>query len=281
MATFKSTRKKFPTKWEEGFTYYNELNVKAQDLIKTCFEGFNLNEFYTEKQTKFFGGQATFVWTKCFISANDCKAIIEELLPCVEHYAIITHDKDDAKPHTHMLIKFFRNQWVSTKLVDYFHIDSWQDPLKKLKNVYEYLTHDSDKCRKEGKFQYSKDDVLSDDIEYWEKFSQEVDDFLKGGSKSMIDDMLSGMSTYDLVVKYGDSFVYHRKQLCEVVSSVREERSFRNRDLYELHSIKDDWLAVYDKRTGNLVNVRLKLDDVHADLEEKIYAGYTSQNKGN
>ena len=81
----------------------------------------------------------------------------------IKNYAHAYHDKDihpetgkPKEPHYHFLIQFMRNQrgsWFKRFLTDVsgnIMIEPTRDPL----NSFNYLIHDTDRCRKEGQHQY-------------------------------------------------------------------------------------------------------------------------------
>lgn len=256
MATFNTTKTKYPQRFEDGQKYYNELDEKAKKCL--TLEGailgrnFNLIEFYTEAQKRIFSRQTTWCWTKCFLSAEAVREIImtTDLADCVEHYACCTHDKDDAEPHTHLLIKFKRNENIASRLVAYFHIDSYDVCKHDVKARFNYLTHDSDKCRKQGKYQYEKTSILTDDIDFFERF-EEVNEEVN--VVNIIDDIIKGVSTRTLCLRYGKDYAYHIDKFDELARRIcSEEEVVRTR--YDISYVTDDIVAIYDEG-GNLVEI--------------------------
>ena len=261
MATFNSTRKTYPQKWQDGLVYSNTLNITAQDFLTDdnaiLSERFNLVEFYTERQKAYLTKQVTWAWCKCHLSARTCEKIIlnTDLKDCVQHYAIITHDKDDTSPHTHLLIKFYRNERISSRLVSYFHIDNCDSCEHSVNARFNYLTHNSDKCRSEKKYQYSLDEIVTDNIKFWQDYIEPVDNV----PKNIINDILDGFSERTLVFLYGKDYIYHRQQYHECARIIACQENIKITKDFTIKSITDDIIALYDGN-GELVEIARNLN---------------------
>ena len=263
MATFKTTRKLYPAKFEQGFTLYHKTNSLVDQICgKYSFEyysNYDRIKFITDATYKYFDKRNTWAWFKCYIPACFCEMIIKELLSdYVEHYAICTHDRDSSPIHTHVLLKFYRNQSYITSIVEYFHADNISDPIHKVRNCWDYLRHDSKQCRKEGKFQYKMEDVITDSIEFFENFvAKDVDNI----TLSIIDDILNDVSERELVTRYGRDYVIYRQRYLDCARVIACQESENLKDI-EIHSITENVLAVYDKKSGNLINIARSLDEI-------------------
>lgn len=271
MAVFNTTRKKYFHKWEEGKVWYNTLNAESQQVL-SMFEGsiandaFHLTEFYTDLAKGYFDNkQYTWVFFKCNLSNEACREIITntEFSTCVEHYALCMHDKDTEngkiKPsHTHVCLKFFRNERIN-KLVDYFHCEAPSNCLHNARARFNYLMHDSDACRKQGKYQYPIEEVISDDINFWLSLNNEV---VENTASCILDDILAGKSERYLCNKYQDRYVLNRSKYHESARVIAKQENLRIGDTFEIHSIDDNILTIYDKETGNLVEVARNLDEI-------------------
>jgi len=134
--------------------------------------------------SKFFS-----TWWSCICYSLDT---LNEILPShdIRAYAHAYHDKDihadtgkPKEPHYHFLIQFVRNQrgsWFKRFLTDTsgnIMIEPTRDPL----NSFNYLIHDTDRCRKEGQYQYDLSGRIStfvdSDFENLEK--KDVSDKIK------------------------------------------------------------------------------------------------------
>lgn len=121
----------------------------------------------------------------------------------ISRFAMIYHDKDEGKePHWHVLVvyhnartftavkKDFENRSQNTLIEQCIELDS----------AFDYLTH----ARNPEKYQYSTDDIICDDIDYWNSIT--------AGEKpnkamELVDDILKGKNPVYLLRKYGRDFV--------------------------------------------------------------------------
>lgn len=269
MAVFNSTKKKFKKQWEDGKTYFNYINVETQTVLNSGSEDYILNsnykelEFYTEAQTKYFDKQLTWVWFKCHLSQECCKNIIEQsdLNNIVQYYAIKTHDMDDSEPHTHLLIKFYRNQRVN-KLVDYFHADSVADCSNSIKARWNYLIHNSETCRKEKKYQYDIKDILTNDFNFFDNLTDvQQEDTI---AINVVNDILNGCSERELIIKYGRDYVIHRTHYMTCANAVMFEESYNIKPIAYHDSLM---LARCKERTAETIE-ELKEQEFQQRLRE-------------
>lgn len=146
-----------------------------------------------------------------------------EKLP-LRHFALCYHDKDTNAdgttgiPHTHFLLNFLRdknNQWLCNMFARYqaeqgveeiqnTFCEVVRDPVQ----VYRYLRHADDP----QKYQYSLDEVISDDSAYWlireEKRYSDYDD--KNQALNIVTDIMAGVSQMEMLRRYGREYVINR-----------------------------------------------------------------------
>lgn len=129
----------------------------------------------------------------------------------IKKYAYILHDKEDKKPHIHLLLTFDREHtsaYVEKKL----KLDEQNVMVEAISNkykMYRYLTHKDNP----EKFQYNQEEIKTNDSEFYE---EEID---SEGSAilGILDDMTSPFTSYrDLIKRYGRDFVIHYKAYREM-----------------------------------------------------------------
>ena len=269
MATFNSTRKQYVKQWQDGKIWFNKFNPYNYEVITTLdgavlSDNFSVTQFYTDKQKQYLTKQVTWAWTKCFLSAKACEQIIlnTDLKDAVEHYAIITHDKDAGVPaHTHMLIKFYRNERIQSRLVEYFHVDNVSSCEHQAYVKFKYLTHDSDKCRKEKKYQYNETEVISDDLSYFKKLDVTVVD---SSPMNIIDAILAQKSERYLVSTFGRDYILNKARYWDCARSIASEESLSIAKEFHVVSINDDYVALYHRETGLRYGLLLAIfENVH------------------
>lgn len=231
MATLKKTIKDYPQQYENGKIYYHKVNAQFKEIWeKYCFElsqQFEIIKFLTDSQRFYLDKRRTWAWFKTYLDDKFCLRLLEEteLKDIVEHYALCYHDKDKAEPHTHVLIKFYRNESYLTKLFEYFHCDNISDPSHKLKHCFDYLTHNSKQCKKDGKWVYSEEERKTDDNEYWANL-QDLDDNKNDIAINIYLDILANKTIDELVHLYGREYIIYRKQYHETAwnSAIQQDR---------------------------------------------------------
>ena len=218
MSTLKKTIKQYPMEYEKGKIYYHKVNAQFMEIWKNnpCMvipQEFELTKFLTESQRFYLDKRKTWAWLKTYLPKDFCLKILEEteLKDIIEHYALCYHDKDNAKSHTHILIKFYRNESYLTKLFEWFHCDNISDCRHKLKHCYDYLIHNSKQCRKDRKYLYDEEERVVDDIDFWQNLKDEDDD-KDDIAISIVHDILNGVPQFELLKRYGREFVIYRKQ---------------------------------------------------------------------
>ena len=118
-----------------------------------------------------------------------------------EHWAYICHDKDETDKHFHILCTFAKNKSFE-RVRAYVQSDknTFCQPLEDWTGDYEYLTHSN----APEKFQYSPADIISNDIDFWNK-KLNNDDM---GEENFVEDLLSGVLTYrQMAIKYGRDYI--------------------------------------------------------------------------
>ena len=158
----------------------------------------------------------------------------------IAHYAFIPHDKDIydedlydekketlihkkgdiAKQHIHLLVDFFNGHTI-TAVKRLFTTDNDKprvDVVRDRAAQYRYLTHKDNP----EKYQYNTADIISEDINYYEKICI-VGDKVDGDNKAemIINDLLRGVSPRIMVSRYGRDFVIHMKQYQECANEIR------------------------------------------------------------
>lgn len=175
-------------------------------------------------------------------SINIINDILDKKLKNIKSYAFIYHDKDiyfndilddkneiihkkgDLKtPHYHIYLKLKSNRYAD-------EIKRWFMP-KELKDenglpynclsqkvkssvaCIDYLTHKNEP----DKYQYSESDIISYNIE------SVLDNDAIDNSIDIVEDMLTGFSTRELVKRYGRDFIYHYSSYSAIVAKIKYE----------------------------------------------------------
>lgn len=180
-------------------------------------------------------------WTIIFYgSQKELFSILHTYACRIAHYAFIYHDKDEyevdeknndgeivhkkgelKKPHFHIVVDFY-NTCTFTAVKKLF---TTKEDNPRVANIvdrvaqYEYLWHKNNP----EKYQYDKEAVISDDINYYENLclqgdKRETDNI----AEAIINDLLRGVSPRLMVNRYGRDFVIHMRQYQDCVDEIRQ-----------------------------------------------------------
>lgn len=156
----------------------------------------------------------------------------------IQHWAYCYHDKDvengkPKPPHTHVLVCTYDAKTVSAMRKRFGRLavevaKDGEQPQNTLGSVmsspcgaWRYLIHADDP----DKFQYPVGDRVGDDYVYWNNTDTYFDstDTTVNHGLAMVEDVLSGTSTMELVRRYGKEYIYHSRQIRDIVKDVISE----------------------------------------------------------
>lgn len=175
-------------------------------------------------------------------STNIINDILDKKLKNIKSYAFIYHDKDiyfndilddkneilykkgDLKvPHFHIYLKLKSSRdseeikrWFMPKgLTDEKGLpyNCLSQKVKSSVACIEYLTHKNEP----EKYQYSENNIISYNID------SVLENDAIDNSIDIVEDMLSGFSTRDLVKRYGRDFIYHYNSYSAIVAKIKYE----------------------------------------------------------
>ncbi|MBQ7348171.1 MAG: hypothetical protein IJW55_09445 [Clostridia bacterium] len=147
----------------------------------------------------------------------------------------ILHDKDEAEPHYHILMRTHSN-WTTAQISKWFA--DLKDKEKKPVNTFcetandmdalkKYIIHDTPECREEGKYQYSPDDIkdfgMCDLAERKDCYDSSYEILLK---------VLAGANPRELVRYYGRDYLYHLNAYHDCADKIRELEGYREASMF-------------------------------------------------
>lgn len=150
----------------------------------------------------------------------------------IRAYAYIEHDKDvdengDIKPrHIHILIRTIQGRTVRdicnwfSGFFDYngLGINTLGQEMHDISNSYLYLTHSTPQALEEGKYQYSPNDICTNNREYFEKASYNDEDNIT----LAVTELLEGKPLKEVALKYGRDFILHYQSIRHLVNDIKE-----------------------------------------------------------
>ena len=150
----------------------------------------------------------------------------------IRAYAYIEHNKDvdengEIKPrHIHILIRTIQARtvsdicnWVSGFFDDNgLGINTLAQEMHDISNSYLYLTHSTPQALEQGKYQYSPNDIFTNDREYFEKASYNDEDNIT----LAVAELLDGKPLKEVALKYGRDFILHYNSIRLLVNDIKD-----------------------------------------------------------
>ncbi len=171
----------------------------------------NENKKMSAKKSRFFACVSYITDTDIILNCIQLKS------NSVRSFAVIKHDKDDADTHHHMVIRT-NSTWTCPQVAKWFKDENGQNtfvqPVIDRNGIIEYLTHENE----ENKYKYDKADIIDGGLEDLLPKCDCTDD-----SFEIIDQMLRGVPTRELVRLYGRDFIYHFGSYQVIVQAIKEE----------------------------------------------------------
>ena len=152
----------------------------------------------------------------------------------IQHYALCTHDRDKLDDgtikelHTHIVLYTFEAKTLSAikKNFDRFAgelVMRTDNPAQNtlvqdchdVTSQYRYLRHLDDP----DKVQYEECEVFTDNDSYWKELCRTngLNDSSSNTGLQMFDDICEGVSTREMILRYGKEYIYHCHNFKEVV----------------------------------------------------------------
>lgn len=163
------------------------------------------------------------------------KSQIEDILISkdkhIRSYVYIFHNKDiDKEPHYHILIRTLHNTTLSavkkwfSGYIDYNGnlVNTFIEPMHDINGAFSYLTHRTDECIKQGKFQYSELDLISNNIELWHN----VEDLTCDNISLALSDLLGGQPLNEVALKYGRDFIIHYHSIKVLLDDIMKGENY-------------------------------------------------------
>lgn len=209
-------------------------------------------------------------------SYEDVQTIINNKDEQILSYAYILHDKDvnltdvydnesgellhakgsPKEPHFHIYLRLSTDRdalqicrWFQRKdKSGRITANCFYKPIKKREGILNYLTHNTKDSK--VKYQYDKSSVVMANCD------NIAEDLPRDDSFDVINDILAGVRTYELVKKYGRDFIYHYKQFQDVAQAIVEEQSINN--FHQELKAFGDLIPVDEKET----TIQTKLEEI-------------------
>lgn len=151
----------------------------------------------------------------------------------IKAYAYITHDKDKnefgelKEKHIHLLICLVNNTTVDA-IRNWFKgftdekgmpINTLAQPMHDISGSYDYLTHDTEQAREEGKYIYPPDEIKGLNLDFFKDTNkQDIDNLTLA-----IDDLLNGIPLDEVRKRYGRDFIMHYGHIKMLFNDIQKQ----------------------------------------------------------
>lgn len=183
---------------------------------------------------------------------------IESYLRCepwVQHWAVASHDKDLKEDgtvkdlHTHILLYTYEAKTSTAILKKFDNLARFvasrdggvpQNTLvqrcNSMSSQWRYLIHQDE--TDPNKYHYDKSIRTCDDFSYWNKldYTYGLNDSSTNYGMAIYEDVMAGVSTRELIQRYGKEYIYHAHhyKACVVQTFKEEVSRFRGEDILDV-----------------------------------------------
>lgn len=160
-----------------------------------------------------------------YATEKQIQKVIQSHISSLRAFCYIYHDKDEATPHLHILMRT-HGTWTEKQIAKWFadlkdkekqKINTFCEIASDMEALKKYILHDTDEAREEGKHQYTMDDVK--DFGYCD-LAERKDSY--DSSYEILEKVLLGVNPLTLVRTYGRDYLYHINQYNECVQMIQD-----------------------------------------------------------
>lgn len=229
------------------------------------------------------------------VTYNEPSAFVPLLREHCKHWAYICHDKDDCEKHWH-IIALFDNERSPNAIVDLFKVlpqNTWINNIRYGVASYEYLTHNSEGAKKDGKHLYDCCLIHQDSDEYWNiqwrseteiKQAEETkrnEDFEQSNEAFLLNLLSPKLDPKKMAMKYGRDFIKNYQSYMNFRYEVLQQEAREQEELIQglsemgcelFEMLSPDiklWDGIYTRWWNNLKTEALALKtNIKIDIKE-------------
>lgn len=158
-----------------------------------------------------------------YLSEFQLYAVLAQHTSSIRSYMFIEHDKDEAEPHIHLLLRTY-SCWNAEQLAKWFSgfsdtegkkINTFCEIASSIESLVPYILHDTDEAREAGKHLYDPSSLKKGNERELLPRKDCYDE-----TYNILNDMLAGQSLRQMVKRYGKDFVYHYHQYQGIVDNI-------------------------------------------------------------
>ena len=151
----------------------------------------------------------------------------------VRAYAYIEHNRDCdengelKERHIHILLKLVNNTTVDA-VRNWFKgytdmngmpINTLAQPMHDISSSFDYLTHETEQAKADGKVIYDKGEIVSNDLQYFQDSTLHDEDNI---SLALVE-MCEGVPLQEVARKYGRDFIIHYQSIKMLFNDIQRQ----------------------------------------------------------
>ena len=199
-----------------------------------------------------------------YLTEQQIQMVLLEHSDQIKVFAYALHDKDKnedgttKEPHYHIVLCLYNantvcaiRRWFSGYIdTDGKEINTLGQKCNNVFSAYDYLTHSTPQAIEQGKYQYSKDIIHTNNQKYFK--ADETSEY--DNMTLAIMDMLNNVPLKILFKKYGRDFIIHYSSCSKIVGDIL---LYENKGNYNFLTAEEDYYINENKKIkGENANVR-------------------------
>lgn len=145
-----------------------------------------------------------------YVGEENIKKVLQDHVRSLRAYAYILHDKDESVQHHHLLLRTY-DAWTITQILKWFdkfkleiNENTLGEPASDLHALRDYITHSDYESIKAGKHRYDVSEIVDYNMFVLVENKDSYDE-----TYAILNDVLLGVKTRELVRRYGKNYLYH------------------------------------------------------------------------
>ncbi|MBE6601230.1 MAG: hypothetical protein E7637_01830 [Ruminococcaceae bacterium] len=185
-----------------------------------------------------------------YATEKQIQKVMSNHISSVRAFCYILHDRDEAEPHYHILLRT-HSTWSVSQLLRWFcdlrddkkeRVNTFCEIGNDMESLKRYILHDTEDAREKGKHLYSVDDIKDFGFN---DLSERKDSF--DSSYEILLRVLSGANPRDLVRYYGRDYLYHYNCYHEIADQIRNIEGYKEARLNSSVALNNQCVPRYDQ----------------------------------
>ena len=190
------------------------------------------------------GKRSRFFSLTTYATDKQIQKTIVDHISSIRALCYIYHDKDEAEPHHHILMRTHSN-WTCSQITKWFAdlkdkekkpVNTFCETANDMEALKQYIIHADAESREAGKHLYSMDDIK--DFGLYD-LAERKDSY--DNTYEILNKVLAGANPRDLVRFYGRDFLYHLSAYYDCAEKVRDYEGYKEARIFSTAEIYNQW----------------------------------------